>query len=126
MSSSDRKSPTSSQTVLVAEDDPFMRELISIMLHTHGFRVIESVSGDHALPLLRVGGIDVLATDICMPGSLDGWSLAVRARSLHPRIVVVYSSTRPAIAARQISHSLYLQKPYHPDALIAAIRHLTS
>ena len=126
MSLPDRKSQTSSQTVLLAEDDPFMCELTSAWLQAHGYRVIESVSGDLALPVLQAGGVDVLVTDIAMPGALDGWALAVRARTLHPQIVVVYLSSRPAIAARQVRHSLYLQKPFHPDAIVAAIRQLTS
>ena len=126
MSLPDRKSQTSSQTVLLAEDDPFMCELASTRLQAHGYRVIESVSGDLALPVLQAGGVDVLVTDIAMPGALDGWALGEQARLMHPTIVVVYVSSRPAIAARQVRDSLYLQKPFHPDAIIAAIRHLTS
>jgi DNA-binding response OmpR family regulator len=116
----------SSLTILVTEDDPWMQEMISAKLRAHRYRVIEAASGDDALLLLRTGGIDVLVTDIAMPGALDGWALGEQARLMHPTLAVVYVSSRPAVAARQVSHSLYLQKPFHPDAIIAAIRHLTS
>jgi CheY-like chemotaxis protein len=117
---------TSSVTILVTEDDPWFQELISAKLRAERYRVVEAASGDHALPVLQAGGIDVLVTDIAMPGALDGWALGEQARLMHPTIVVVYVSSRPADAARQVRRSLYLQKPFHPDAIIAAIRHLTS
>jgi two-component system, response regulator PdtaR len=115
-----------SLTVLVAEDDAWVQELISAKLRAHRYRVIAAASGDHALAVLQAGGIDVLVTDIAMPGALDGWALGEQARLMHPTLAVVYVSSRPAIAARQVSHSLYLQKPFRPDAIIAAIRHVTS
>lgn len=118
------RSDDDSVTVLVVDDDPFVRELNGAKLRANGCRVLETASGDDALPLLRCGGIDVLVTDICMPGTLDGWSLAEQARLIHPQIVVVYASSRPADGARQVSGSLYVQKPCRGDAIIAAIRRL--
>ena len=117
---------TNAPTTLLAEDDPFLRELISVRLRATGFPVIEAATGEDALPHMEGGGIDVLVTDISMPGAVDGWSLAERARLAHPRIAVVYASGTPADIARQVSHSLYLRKPFHPDAIISAIRQLTS
>ena len=111
-------------TVLFAEDDPLLRDLISTRLGAERYRVIEATSGDEALPVLQAGGIDVLVTDISMPGALDGWELAEEARRMEPRIAIVYSSSGPVNAARQVSGSLYLRKPYHPDAIVAAIRHV--
>lgn len=113
-------------TVLFAEDDPLLRELMCAKLRAQRYRVIEAGSGDEALALLHQGAVDVLLTDISMPGTLDGWSLAEHARTLYPRIAVVYSSSRPADAPRQLLSSLYFRKPYHPDDIVAAIRQLTS
>jgi CheY-like chemotaxis protein len=117
---------TTAATILVAEDDPFLRELLGSTLRSHGYHVIEAETGDEAVPLLRAGTFDVLLTDISMPGELDGWSLAEEARLVHPEIAVVYSSSRRADPSRQVSRSLYLRKPYHPDAIVNAIRQLTS
>lgn len=121
-SSKDATNPAGA-TILVAEDDPFLRELVAARLRAHGFQVIEAESGDHALPLLQGGGIDALVTDISMPGDLDGWGLAEQARRNSPDIAVVYASSglQPD-TARQVSGSLYVRKPFHPDAIIEAIR----
>ena len=113
-----------SPTVLVAEDDVFLREMIAAMLGLHGYRVILAAGGKEALALLEQGGIDALVTDIVMPGGPDGWALAEQARAIDPAIAVVYSSSRPADMTRQVAGSLYLRKPYPPDALVDAIRQL--
>ena len=126
MTSSDDDSDAKILTVLLAEDDPFLRELLRSSLQACGIIVMQAASGDHALPILETGGIDVLVTDIHMPGELDGWSLSEQARRVHPGIAVVYSSSRPAQTERQVSRSLYLRKPYHPDAVVDAIHQLTS
>lgn len=113
-------------TVLLAEDDPFLREAIASRLQARGFIVREAVSGDDALPILEAGGIDVLVTDISMPGELNGWSLAERALAIRPDIAVVYMSSGPEDAARRISRSLFLRKPFRPDAIVSAIRRTAS
>lgn len=113
-------------TVLLAEDDPFLRQALGSTLQAGGFIVREADSGDHALPILEAGGIDVLVTDISMPGALDGWSLADRALVLHPDIAVVYISSGAENAARRIGRSLFLRKPFHPDAIVGAVRQVAS
>ena len=126
MPASDNAVGTNAVTVFVVDDDCLLRELICSRVRVHGFRVIEAATGDQALPVLQAASLDVLVTDISMPGAIDGWVLGERARLMRPEIVVIYVSSGPADAARQVSHSLYLQKPFHPDAVVAAIRHLTS
>jgi len=113
-------------TILFAEDDPFLRELVTPRLRADRCRVIEVATGDEALPLLGEGGIDLLLTDISMPGALDGWSLAKQARVIDAEIAVVYVSSGLPDAFKQVSGSLFLRKPCHPDAIVAAIRQLTS
>lgn len=103
-----------------------MREAIGSSLQASGLQVMEAESGDRAWPILQAGGIDVLVTDISMPGALDGWSLAERALDIQPDIAVVYMSSGPEVAARRIARSLFLRKPFHPDAIVRAIRRITS
>jgi len=112
--------------ILIAEDDVFLREMIGAKLTAHRYRVVEAAGGDQALASLERGGFDVLVTDIMMPGGPDGWAVAKRARVIHPDIAVVYSSSRPADGARQVGGSLFLRKPYSPDAIVAAVRRLTA
>lgn len=126
MQSCDDDSTPEILTVLLAEDDPFLREAIGSALRGSGFLVMEAVSGDDAAPILETGGIDVLVTDISMPGELDGWSLGERALDVHPGIAVVYMSSGPDIAARRIARSVFLRKPFHPEAIVRAIRQLAS
>jgi CheY-like chemotaxis protein len=111
-------------TILVAEDNVFLREMIAAILGIHGYRVITAADGMEALALLQQGGIDALVTDIVMPGGSDGWALAQQARAIDPDIAVVYSSSGLADPTRQVAGSLYLRKPYPPDAVAAAIRQL--
>ncbi|HUE46960.1 MAG TPA: response regulator [Aestuariivirgaceae bacterium] len=113
-------------TVLLAEDDPFVRGAIGSGLQADGFTVMEAESGDHAWPMIEAGGIDVLVTDITMPGELNGWSLAERAMAIHPGIAVVYISSGPENAARRVARSLFLRKPFHPDAIASAVREAAS
>jgi CheY-like chemotaxis protein len=113
-------------TVLLAEDDPFVRQALGSALQACGFTVMEADSGDHAWPILETGGIDVLVTDISMPGALNGWSLAERALAIQPDIAVVYISSGPENFARRIDRSLFLRKPFHPDAIVSAVRKVAS
>lgn len=114
------------QTVLVAEDDRLVRELIVTRLDAEGYRLMQATAGDQALPLLQNGGVDVLVTDISMPGKLDGWALAEQARAIHPRIAVVYVSGRPPESGRQVSGSVFLRKPFPAQAIVRAVGHVTA
>lgn len=112
--------------VLLADDDAFLRDLVGAKLRTCGYDVTEAGSGDEALPLLQSRGFHVLVTDISMPGALDGWLLADRARGIQPDIAVVYVSSGQHDAACGVSGSLYLRKPVHLDDLVTAVRQLVS
>jgi CheY-like chemotaxis protein len=113
-------------TVLLAEDDPFVREALRFSLQACGISVREAESGDHAWPILETGGIDVLVTDISMPGALNGWSLAERALAIHPDLAIVYISSGPENSARRVARSQFLRKPFHPDAIVSAVREAAS
>lgn len=110
--------------ILVAEDFVFLREVIAIVLGAHGYSVLEAADGKAALALLQRGGIDALVTDIVMPGGPDGWDLAEQARAIDPDIAVIYSTSGPADATRQVTGSLCLRKPYPPHAILDAVRRL--
>jgi CheY-like chemotaxis protein len=113
-------------TVLLVEDDSFLREAIMSGLRSFGFTVMEAESGDHAWPILKTGGIDVMVTDISMPGALNGWSLAERALAIIPGLAVVYMSSGPEAAARRVACSLFMRKPFHPDEMVSAIHQVAS
>ena len=110
-------------TVLVVEDEPGLREMVVEELTDAGFRVLEAEIGDAAMAIIDSGQpIDVLFTDIRLPGAFDGWQIARHARDTIPAIHVIYASGFAPDLSAQVPNSLYLKKPYLPSAVIALIR----
>src|SRR5712691_11494196 len=86
------------RTILVVDDDREVREVAMTVLESAGYRVIEAVSGDDAYRFLAAHPdqrIDVLFTDVVMPGRLDGIDLANTARLLRPGLQVLFASGFP-------------------------------
>ncbi|MDB5597137.1 MAG: response regulator receiver protein [Hyphomicrobiales bacterium] len=115
--------------VLVVEDEEIVREMVCMDLVDAGFSVREAATGDEAIRILQEESageeqIGVLFTDIRMPGSLDGWSLAERARVLKPQLQVLYASGYSAEPAREVPGSFFITKPYRTTLLLEMIRRL--
>ena len=88
-----------------------------------GWDVIEAASGEFALQLLEHNRrIDLLVTDIRLPGPVNGWEVAEKYRAAHNKIAVIYCSGNPAVKARQVKGSLFLSKPCRIDLLLDAAR----
>ena len=104
-------------SVLVVEDEALIGEMIKSMLADDGFDVHLSADANDALRYLKSGKpVDVLFTDIDLPGEMDGGSLARCARELKPDLPVVYASGK-ASGVRHVAKvpgSIFLQKPYDP------------
>ena len=117
-------------TVLVVEDEIFIRMAISEYLRSCGYKVIEAASGDEALVVLQHTEIrvDVVFSDIEMPGATDGFALARWIRSNRPGldVILVGSPPRAADAAAELCVSGPYPKPYEPQALLDHIRRLTA
>lgn len=115
------------KTVLVVEDDRDVREIAVAVLEAEGYRVLESASGDEALRLLMAHPdvrIDVLFTDVVMPGRLDGIDLANAARMLRPDLRVLYATGFANLVRENRDVELrgpVLRKPYRPGELRSAI-----
>jgi CheY-like chemotaxis protein len=101
-------------TLLLVEDDPLVRMTLVEGLVDAGFTVIEAEDAEAALALLaRRDDIDVLLTDINLPGA-DGFDLSHAARQLRPRLPVVYTSGRfrAAEPGRGLPDAPFLAKPF--------------
>jgi len=111
-------------TVLVVEDDILIRMVISDRLRDDGWSVIEAGGADEAIAVLRSGAeVDVVLSDIRMPGSLDGIGLAKFVKSERPELKIVLASGHlPALNA--IEHDGFFAKPYSAERVIAHIRTL--
>lgn len=109
--------------ILYAEDSQFLREYVSKRLRASGYAVVNAPSGDEAFAALLDGAaVDILLTDINMPGTLDGWTLAQRCRELRPRLEVIYASSERGDPDWQVAGSRFVPKPYEFYDLLAAIQ----
>jgi DNA-binding response OmpR family regulator len=112
--------------LLVVEDDTDFRDFLAEVLSDAGFDVVEAEDGDHAVKMLEcIERLDVLVTDIEMPGHLNGNSVARLARHQHPSLTVVYVSGRPESLTNQIGPAdAFIAKPFHSALMIFEIRRL--
>jgi CheY-like chemotaxis protein/two-component sensor histidine kinase len=119
--------PRGSETVLVVEDDLFVRTYAVRCLESLGYAVIAAVDGNDALQRLRSDThIDLLFTDVVMPGGMNGWELADRAQQARPGLPVVLTSGYALETlirhGRANGESVILTKPYRKAVLALRLR----
>jgi CheY-like chemotaxis protein len=115
-------------SVLVVEDELLICKLITEVLCESGFAVHAVADAEEALRYLESGAdIDVLFTDIDLPGGMDGSMLARQARVQRPELPVIYCSGRysPSALAPPVPRSIFLRKPYSPAELCRLLVRLT-
>ena len=115
------------ETVLVVEDDPRVRQVTVTRLTGLGYSVVEAENGPRALELLtqRGDGVDLLFTDMVMPGGLSGSDLAQEARKQVPGLKVLFTSgyAQPEVVRRGLAESAnWLNKPYTGAVLARKLR----
>ena len=118
---------TGPATVLVVEDEALIRMHAADSLEDCGYRVLEAGDADEALRILEEHGeVDVLFTDVNMPGAIDGLELAGIVHDRCPRLGLIITSGRgtPDPARLPLS-SIYIAKPYRPHQLAAAVEKQT-
>jgi signal transduction histidine kinase len=117
-----------SETILLVEDDSAIRQMAAIVLGRQGYRVVEAGSGVAALEVWRqhAGAIDLVITDMVMPGGLTGAEMAEKLCAEKPSLKVVFSS---GYTADMDTNDLrleegvnFLQKPYLPEQLVRIAR----
>jgi PAS domain S-box-containing protein len=123
--------PRGTETVLVVEDDPFVRSYSMSRVESLGYSVIAAVDGNDALQKLRAGiPVDILFTDIVMPGGINGWELADLARKLRPGLPVLltsgYALETLVKHGRLRAGAVVLTKPYRKDELARRLREVAS
>jgi DNA-binding response OmpR family regulator len=102
--------------VLVVEDEFFISEWVAQALSEQGFAVQTATNAAEALRHLASEPVDVLFTDINLPGGMDGAALARRARELQPNLPVIYASTRTNMLTPEVRvpGAIFVPKPYEP------------
>ena len=86
----------------------------------HGWLVLEASRGELAIDSFRKNRVDLVFTDIKLAGTISGWDVADAWRATRPDALVVYTSGYPVDKSRQLSGSLFFDKPYDPDAVVQA------
>jgi CheY-like chemotaxis protein len=117
------------ETILVAEDDDEVREIVVGMLADLGYRVLKARDAESALSIIESGmAIDLLFTDVVMPGPLRSTELARKAVERQPGMAVLFTSgyTENAIVhgGRLDEGVELLSKPYTREALARRVRHV--
>ena len=112
--------------LLVVEDEFLILGLMTESLSEAGFEVLEAEDGDQAVQTLEnADQIDLVLTDIQLPGPIDGNAVGAKAKQLHPNIPVIYVSGRPESLRNKVARQdAFVPKPYTPAQVIAIIQRL--
>lgn len=111
-------------TVLVVEDETLVRMDISDQLQDFGFAVLEAANAAEAIDLLVAkSDIQVIFTDVDMPGVMDGLMLATAVRDRWPPIKIIVTSGHREVSIRDLpTASCFFEKPYRAEKVAAAMR----
>ncbi len=111
-------------TVLVVDDEPNYLVVLSELLRDGGFEVFTAQSGKEALPIVLGADLDVVISDIKMPG-MDGIELLENIKNLNRELPVIlitaYAEVEKAVEAMRLGAFNYLAKPFPNDALLASV-----
>jgi PAS domain S-box-containing protein len=120
--------PGGTETILLVEDEASVRDLACVVLERYGYTVLTAENGRAALDIWRQrkSRIDLVLTDLVMPGGMSGRALAEQLQAERPGLKVIFmSGYSDEIVHRQLdlqSGCRFLQKPYPPRALAEAVR----
>jgi two-component system, cell cycle sensor histidine kinase and response regulator CckA len=113
--------------ILLVEDETAVRNLVTRLLALHGYRVLAAEDGRSAATLWKEhkDDIDLLLTDVLMPGGLSGREVAREFTSEKPGLKVLYTSgynfAEPGDDTSSAPQLNFVPKPYRPDQLLAAV-----
>ena len=121
------ETPRRVPAILVVEDDALIRLTLSDYLQDQGFKVLEATNGDEALGIIAAPDfmVDLIFTDVMMPGVTDGFALAKWMNENHPDIPVIVTSgdaEKVANAPDLGGGCQFVAKPYDLDAVAEHIR----
>jgi signal transduction histidine kinase len=113
------------ETILVVEDEPLVRDVAVEIIQDLGYKVLAAANGVEALELLRGDErVDLLFSDVLMPGGVSGTALAAKARQIRGGLKVLLTSGYPARDGAHVGPAEFpmIQKPYQRDKLAMMLR----
>ena len=113
----------SGETILVVEDNDQVRRLTCRILRSNGYRVLEATDGERALALAADREIDLLLSDVVMPG-MGGVELAERLRTERPGLRVLHMSGYTSLPEAAAAAAELIEKPFTAEELLARVRAL--
>ena len=117
--------PGGAETILLVEDDPRLRRVLSRRLRSLGYGVLEAETGAAAMAELSMRPeIALVFTDMVMPGGMTGLELAEAALAMKPSVKILFTSgyAEPALARLGLGAGAWLKKPYTADELAEKVR----
>jgi CheY-like chemotaxis protein len=129
MTQSARLERSETATILVVEDEVLVRLVIAEYLRECGYKVHEAAHAEEAMAVLQAPevSIDIVFSDVVMPGAMDGFGLSRWVRDNHPGIEVLLTSSidRSADLAGMLCEAgPMLEKPYEPHGVVDRIKQL--
>ncbi len=114
--------------VLIVEDEAMVRLAAVCMFEDAGFRMIEAGNSNEAIELLVADSdVQLLFTDVNMPGTIDGLALARQVHDRWPHIGIMVASAKQAPQPEELpAGSRFEQKPYSPHTVVRHARELTA
>ena len=113
------------ETILLVEDEPILRELAHAILADAGYKVLDAEQGEDAFKVWQEhqNDIDLLLTDMVLPGGLTGRELAVQLQETKPDLKVIYTTgySQDLLEVKDEPVN-FLQKPYPPEMLMRTVR----
>src|SRR2546421_10095356 len=123
----DAEGMMSQRTCIVVDDEPAIRAYLRVVLDAENFRTLEAESAPQAFKLVQKlnGAVDLLVTDVQMPGDMDGEDLAFAIRRAFPLIPIILISGY-GLARDRIAEFEFIEKPFRPEAILKVVTRLVA
>jgi PAS domain S-box-containing protein len=128
----DTAHPKGNKTILIVDDEEALRKVAELSLSQLGYTILTACNGDEALKILETGtNIDLLFSDIVMPGNIDGYKLALLASKKQPNLKILLTSgyahkNNETLSENNGYLSMILAKPYSQLELSLAVHQILS